>query len=598
MDEHNANSSLNPKKIVGRLIEGAATRARLKVRAGSITAGSVTLPYEEKEIVQDYIGAVISFAKAAGYDVPGKFIFSVGQVFYLDNRLEEVRLAGLVSGEGSDTTEWTTPTPPRLWMGPEGVPVIHPADEGRSHLSALMMQDQEAAFLWDLRTSIVETDEVAPVLNAFPNDTGKLPNNPLMAAGMAAIWKGGPRARILLSGWFENDAGRPMYQHEGAKGGRILVYPSLSRNATDPLPTTEVLWNFVENLSPFTADVALAVLAQLCEPSTGDKPKYPLLESVRISSDAILRYKGIQRWGKEHRILQERVFEEMERLRTLHFDVEKYPAWNLKTGKWEPTGASWQGDRLFDIVKVEMYQESLFGERERIEVSWLVRAGQWAYWWLNAQGRVWIARMARVLLELDHQGAAMAKKIGQRVTLLDGVLQPGALKPLRVDHLLESVGELPAPEERARNWAGRTRDRFDEAMLALREAGVFANAKWPDGCGPDDPDRSKGWAEKWLAAHVQITLPEAPPELPRNTSPAPLMPQHRRRAGPRSKKPTAEQQIDGAAIRQARTERGWSQEALARHLGISPPYLSQMENGKRLPSKDLTGRIRTWLKEN
>ena len=149
----------------------------------------------------------------------------------------------------------------------------------------------------------------------------------------------------------------------------------MARRARRPHLPPRPLWDLVEQLTPLTADVALAVLAQLCEPSVGRKPQAPLLEPVRITADAILQYKGIRRWGLERRLLHERVFTEMEHLRSLHFDVEKYPNGILPRASGTPAGVSWQGDRLFDIVKVECYQESLFGDRERIEVSWLVRSG-------------------------------------------------------------------------------------------------------------------------------------------------------------------------------------------------------------------------------
>jgi hypothetical protein len=151
------------------------------------------------------------------------------------------------------------------------------------------------------------------------------------------------------------------------------------------LPTTETLWKYIESLNPFTADVAFALLAQLCQPSVGATPQYPLVECVRITADAILRHDGIQRQGKERRLLQERVFQEMERLKALHFDVEQWPGFDSDSQRWKKRGESWQGDRLFDIVKVEQYQQSLFGEKEVVEVSWLVRPSQWVHRRLEAK---------------------------------------------------------------------------------------------------------------------------------------------------------------------------------------------------------------------
>ena len=51
----------------------------------------------------------------------------------------------------------------------------------------------------------------------------------------------------------------------------------------------------------------------------------------------------------------------------------------------------------------------------------------------------------------------------------------------------------------------------------------------------------------------------------------------------------------GAAIRDARKRRGWSQEALARRLRICTSYLIQVEKGKRLPSEELTQEMCSWM---
>ena len=479
---------------------------------------------------------------------------------------------------------------------------IYAQDLARLYLEAL---DPEHRPLHELRRflglpesadlpSTVDVRSGAHALpDAFATGVGRIPSNPALSAALGAIWKGGPRARFLRAGWSDAGTGKPTCVHMVKQGGRVLVYPNLMHSASDPLPTTEALWAFVESLNPFTADVALAVLAQMVEPSTGDRPKYPLLQPVRITANAILRYKGIQRYGAERRLLEHRVYEEMERLRGLTFDVERVKAYDADTDRWPKEGASWEGDRLFDIVKVEKWQETLIGgERQRIEVAWSVRAGQWAYWWLNAQGRVYVSRMARVLLELDHRenrpAAVMAKKIGQLLALW----RASETLERRIDGLLQDIGELPEPQKRDKDWAGRTRDRFDEAMLTLQEAGVFVNVEWPDGYGPGDKDRSKGWVAGWLAAKVRITLPSTAPELP---EPPPKLPAPKRKR--RAKQPAKVQLLDGSAIRRARTERGWTQQDLARHLGIAPAYLSQIESGKRLPSKELAGKLKVWLEE-
>jgi DNA-binding transcriptional regulator YiaG len=454
---------------------------------------------------------------------------------------------------------------------------------------------------------------VPRVPNAFPEGQGEMPNNPLIAAGIEAIVKGGKNARILQNGWCENESGRPIYQHRGSKGGRIIVYPNPTNHHTDPLLTNELLWDFIENLTVFTSDVVLAVLAQLCEPSTGDKPKHPMLESVRITSDAILSYKGIQRWGTDRHELRKRVHDEMEKLRSLYFDVEKFPASNPTTKRWEGKGVSWEGDRFFDIVKVEIYQEYVSkdgkkGDTEQIELSWLVRAGQWAYWWLNAQGRVWMGRIAHAIIQLDHRevrsSEVLAKKIGQRLMLLLYAIRSTSTLELKIGNLLEDVGELVTLENRDKNWAPRTRDRFDEAILKLKEIGVFSDVLWPTGYGPGDPDRSKGWVERWLAGTIKISFAEnllSATMISNEQKPRPKARSaevaNPKLGRPKSQEPktTFNPEVDGFAIRRARTEWAWSQEGLANYLGVSTAYVSQIETGKRIPSKNLITKINKWL---
>lgn len=440
----------------------------------------------------------------------------------------------------------------------------------------------------DVRTKLPE------VTDAFQDGEGLLPSNPLIVAGLEAMYKGGPDARALARGWRPSTTDRPVYSQLSREGARISVYPNLVKDPSHPLPTATSEWEFVQGLSAFTSDVALAVLAQLCEPISGEQQKDPLGDSVRITAEAILRYKGIQRLGKQREDLYARVSEEMGRLQAIRFDVEKYS----DTSEENARGTSWREDRLFDIVQVEQWRERR-GTRERVDVVWLVRAGQWAEWWLNPQGRLWVARMARLLLELDHRDTRgadlLAKKIGQRVVLAnDAVRHPGPI-PIRIDQLLERIGELPVEQDRSKHWAGRTRDRFDEAMLVLREAGVFSDVRWPDGYGPGEPDRSRGWVARWLSSRVLLRLPRSAPDaLPGQRALELVWPEPSER-GLEREPASLEPQDLGTVLRTKLAERYMSQKALARYLGISNSYLSMILKGDRTPSTAVMAAIKTWL---
>lgn len=427
--------------------------------------------------------------------------------------------------------------------------------------------------LLNLRNAEESRPAAPPVIpDAFPGDLGKVPNNPLIACALEAIRKTGPRAFRLQHGWRLDERGRPVFEFQPSYEKRITVYLEPPRSAKDPGEWSKDL---IEKNSPgLVGDVALAMLAQLCEPSVGDTPKYPLLEMVRTSPDAILGYKGIRRYGAERCELRHRIVKAAELLRALRFDVERWPISDPKTNKLSKDGARWTGDRFLDIVEAARNGEILF---------WSVRAGHWAYWFLHPTARVWLAKMSRVLLEFDQRGAELiAKKMGQYVIFLAQALK-WTEKELRIDSLLTAIGELPVPEHRDEHWAGRTRDRLEAALELLKTHGVIADYHFLGVRDPDD--HARGWVAPWLVDKLQMILPEAAPELS-------VTAYKKLGAGKRPRRGRV--QFDGAALRRLRIGRNWPQTELAKKLKITRPYLSYIESGKRFPSKQLQARIEAW----
>ena len=446
--------------------------------------------------------------------------------------------------------------------------------------------------------------------NAFPKGIAVIPNNPVVATGLRAIFKGGPNARKLLGGW--SQIGEQVLYRQLHRSGRgeIRYYPQISPSHTSQTVPVDTLWEFVESLNPFTADVALAILAQLCEPSAGIKPKFPLRQSVLINANAILRYKGIQKYGQDRRIMEKRIHEEVERLRNLHFDMERYPM------PWNKKGTKYIGDRLFDIVRVDTYQLKLFGKEEIIEMAWSVRAGQWAEHFFNTeQERVWTSRMAKALIEMDHRKqrktAQLAKKIGYLLlTVPGGTAHRNRPVTRRIDRIFEEIGELPAPEFRTKDWAGRLRDNLMKAWDILLNAGVIKELEFRDGFGFEDTDRTKGWVENWLASKVTLTTPEAVPE-PTTQELEDFRRQHlknkkgrKRRISKKVRKNPQPIQLRVCSaqyrkkIRDACEEHYISQRTLAKSLGIAASTLSNILRGHDLPSLRLAEKINHWLEES
>jgi len=194
-------------------------------------AGSARWPLVPTGPAQATLDTLRHAAQMLGYVVPETLRVQAGQLFYHNGRLEEVRLRGTCPDQRPGEilcleTSWSTPTPPCLQPDSDTTLQLDPAEAGRPHLSALVVIDETApqgfmmictwAFSDAVRDSTSHETLPAtlpkqpPIPPAFPDRRGTIPANPLIAAGMAALWKGGAKARHLQGGWQATEAGRPI----------------------------------------------------------------------------------------------------------------------------------------------------------------------------------------------------------------------------------------------------------------------------------------------------------------------------------------------------------------------------------------------------
>lgn len=432
------------------------------------------------------------------------------------------------------------------------------------------------------------------VPNAFLSGHATIPNNPLIAATVAALFKGGPKAAELLGGWSETAERRLVYRHIGRKRGQIVVYADLCGEDRSSTPSLAEQWAYVRSLSPLTVDVLMMILAQLCDPSQRGRAMYPTLSPVKVTVNRLLGYKRYSRWGLERAQFRASFADEIGRLQKLRFDVREYPGWDASIDRWNARGLDYFGDCIFEVGNA---REKYCSERQDclLEAAWLIRAGHWAEWWLNTRGTVWTSSVPNLLLTLDHRRnrgiELLAKKIGFHMLLLWGAVRSRYTFVRRVDHLLEDIGELVIPAQRDSHWAGRLRDRLDEALLRLQEIGLFAEVSWPDGWGPGDLDRGKGWVDHWLASNVRISRPGGPVVGDGGSEKVESVRRRRRRK--RMAKPHP--QLVGSEIRALRTGREMSLLNFAGQMGISTSYLSQIESGKRAVSENIIQRLKPWI---
>jgi DNA-binding XRE family transcriptional regulator len=150
-------------------------------------------------------------------------------------------------------------------------------------------------------------------------------------------------------------------------------------------------------------------------------------------------------------------------------------------------------------------------------------------------------------------------------------------------------------EARDSHWAGRTRDRFDEALMRLQEAGVFGKVTWLSAGGPGDLDRNKGWVEQWLGSKVRIYRKDATLRADEEDPPK----SHRQNARRKVRRPNGAS-VDnpfatGTSIRKQRIASSMTQSQLAKKLNISNAYLSKIENQKVPVTKAIMQRLASYL---
>ena len=283
----------------------------------------------------------------------------------------------------------------------------------------------------------------------------------------------------------------------------------------------------------------------------------------------------------------------------LRFDVLQFPSWDPAIKSWNHKGVSVVGDKIIDVMDGDEISVLLNNREKLLDATWTVRIGHWGRWWLNAQAKVWLGEIPQNLIEFDHRanrGAAnMAKKIGISTTVLLEALKSRGYVERRIDHLLETVGELPIMEGRDSHWAGRTRDRFDEALMRLQEAGVFEKVVWLSAGGPGDSDRNKGWVEQWLGSKVRIYRKNATIHADDDDPSKSGRKNGRRKSARGSGASVGNPFSTGRSIRKQRIASSMTQSQLAKKLNISNAYLSKIENQKVPVTKSIMQRLVNYL---
>jgi hypothetical protein len=271
--------------------------------------------------------------------------------------------------------------------------------------------------------------------------------------------------------------------------------------------TIRSVMSFLDGMRLPTALVARALLG-FCAPG-GGRPvtNLPLLEDATITLDDLLSCGPVRRLCPDGAGASLFIGEEMARVRAARFD------WRRETDlRGRDQAVPYGGDEFLDIVEVA------WGDALDAHRLWRVRGGQWAYWSMNALGRLTLCRLARASLALrDGASVDLATKLLIHLALSREPRSAESLSAFEIGSLLDEIGELPSRERRTAEWAQQTERRLEAVLRALEAAGALSELALPT------TRRTLGaamQAEEWLKSGLQLAVATLGPQAATGTDAA------------------------------------------------------------------------------
>lgn len=420
-----------------------------------------------------------------------------------------------------------------------------------------------------------------------PEGKALVGNNPPCHVLFEAIAKGGQKARHQKNGWKGSSINpeHPVFKSpQRTKGDWTVAFD---------MDNTGLIgnWARVEGLSALHTKLGLFCFSKICDPR--NQMRHPTKEPVGVSYEDLRRALGLREMSIEKfKPLADSLVRDWADLKATVRGI-------MINGK--PDGIA--ECSLFVVSKVWDKQFEMFGEP--VQIGWLFDPGPWAKHYFNRDAKPWLSTLQNTVLDLDHRGIMRADVLALHIATLLFVVAGGDQFQKQaitrtVEDLLELAGELPEPEHRGGHWARRTRDRLETALETLLADKLAAAVEY----GPTYPDpgeSGKGWVERWLAATVTLTSPEAAEFLGRDIpEPAAKLParlEHKRKARKPEPAPPGERldELTAARLRAGIAQRFPNQIQAAKHFGCSQSALSRAANGINAPKAELAGKIRTFL---
>lgn len=314
----------------------------------------------------------------------------------------------------------------------------------------------------------------------------------------------------------------------------------------------------------------------------------PWEEELVIDDRQIEAYLGLQRRTDKNRREKLALIEEIVKQPCKITTLISWPRHGKRKGFTVEEGRLWHllGTR-------HHYQQDIFGNKELTGMSFVVKAGLWAKYFLNEEtaqeqelpvnpGVLPKSLLESVMSIWQHRAGAARLMVW---LLFKAQFSPR--HPLPVRTLLEVAYGV----ERVHNAQSDNQLRkkltntWDEDLLALHDRGwqitfdaeTYPVEIQPSGFGRDTTRRPRGFFDQLLKAQLLVAPPES---WDTANLPSGEVAEESVEIEPAVSKLTPEE------IKSLRAEKGWSQRKLAMLTGISQGLISMMENGSRTITAD------------
>lgn len=388
--------------------------------------------------------------------------------------------------------------------------------------------------------------------------------------------------------WVMDPDGKLCYTRD-VDDGQGAIYFWVAENTEDEHPATLAGAAALAVIDNFDIRAACMHLIYAAHATQVEKPWE---EEIVIDDRQIEAYLGLQKRTDKSRKEKLALIEEIAKQPC---KITTYISWPRRGRR---KGFTVEEGRLWHILGTRYhYQEDLFGNKEISGISFIVKAGLWAKYFLNddtdseRHAVTQQSTLSRSLLESVMSIWQHREGAARLMVWLLFKSQTQKKHSLSVQTLMEvaygsqkvanAKSDLQLRKKLANTW--------DEDMFTLHDRGwhlkfdveTYPVEIQPIGMGREDTRRPRGFFEQLLQAYIWISPPDTwvSQSLPGSNASPPLD----------TVQTLAEPELPtltGDDVKALRAERGWSQRKLSVLTGMSQGLISMVENGSRSITQD------------